>query len=271
MEGGADGQLARPKMREVDTAMVLRLVADNAKQRFELQYGYDPSPPRPKAKKGQGKGKGKGKAKPVAKPVGLVEGGEPQSTSPADESSAQIGRSVEASDPGGQVDAATLDDLSKDLAKAAVSTELPLISLPPPDDPSSTIPSHSDETNKSPAEGKGGEVAGEWFIRATQGHSIKLESESHLTPVLDDEEGRKRAGVCVHGTKWELWDTLRKSLLLPLWPVLSVYHLPLPYRYEGIGADRTQKQQDYRAWSERTFTSRRHYLTTLFSLDRGPR
>ena len=54
------------------------------------------------------------------------------------------------------------------------------------------------------------DAAGEWFIRATQGHSLKLDSIAHLTPILDDEESRARAGLLVHGTKWELWDTLSK-------------------------------------------------------------
>lgn len=52
-------QLARPKMRAVDKAMVLRLVEENAKKRFELFYGYDPSPPPVKGGKGGKGGKGK--------------------------------------------------------------------------------------------------------------------------------------------------------------------------------------------------------------------
>ncbi|KAK4683527.1 hypothetical protein P7C73_g6721, partial [Tremellales sp. Uapishka_1] len=154
--------LARPKMKEVDLEMVLRLVAENAKQRFELFHGYDPSPPMPR----KGKGKGKGKAKP--KP--LVEEGE--------------------------VDGGQVDDLRQELATATISVpeiiELPLVSIPlEPDGPS--------------------ESRAEYFIRATQGHSIELESTSHLTPVNDDEEGRTRAGDMVHGTKWELWETLKRD------------------------------------------------------------
>lgn len=182
-------------MRDVDTAMVLRLVAENAKQRFELFYGYDPSPPRPKVRKGQGKGKGRPKPVQTAA-TSVIEG------STSADPSTKPGPGTSSSDAGEKkVDAAQLDDLSEHMEKAKVSTELPLVEVPRPDD--STTPETA--TTQVGTEAK---QLGEWFIRATQGHSIKLESDAHLTLVLDDEDGRKRAGVCVHGTRWELWETL---------------------------------------------------------------
>ncbi len=161
-------------MRDTDLETVLRLVEENAKQRFEVLYGYDPSPPRPRAK-GQGKGKGKFKAK-----LGVRQG------------------SIY-----GEVDAAAIDGVRNDLAQVAITSErpecaeLPLVTIPLP---------VSDEAESF--EGQ----RGKYFIRAIQGHSLKLESTAHLTPVLDDEDGRGRAGLIVHGTQWELWETLSASL-----------------------------------------------------------
>lgn len=59
----------------------------------------------------------------------------------------------------------------------------------------------------------GGEVDGksderaEWFIRAVQGHTLKLDS-GHLEELQDDENGRQKAGLLIHGTKWQLWNTI---------------------------------------------------------------
>lgn len=75
------------------------------------------------------------------------------------------------------------------------SSELPLIILPDP----------TTEDGSTPDE-RGG-----YFIRASQGHSINLEGVAHLELVNDDEEGRKRTGLIVHGTRWELWDVLSES------------------------------------------------------------
>ena len=52
---------------------------------------------------------------------------------------------------------------------------------------------------------------GEYFIRATQGHSLKVNHELHLEPVQNDEEGRRKVGEMVHGTKWEVYDAISKS------------------------------------------------------------
>ena len=243
-------------MRGIDTEMVLRLVAENAKQRFELFYGYDPSSPRPKVKKPQGQGEGKGKGKGKGKGQGNGQGqagagegngarqqrggqrneagdvqgahtelpdrtkgrdstmGELQTdstassgladqarTAGAEQIVAQSATAGEGVDASGTVDAAKVDDLAKDLAQAEISTELPLVELSRPD------ASSQDEAGAKTAS-TSTVPAGEYFIRATQGHSIKLESVAHLEPVKDDGDGRRRAGECVHGTKWELWDTL---------------------------------------------------------------
>lgn len=96
-----------------------------------------------------------------------------------------------------EVDAAMIAAVRMALAKTDIKNaqpsyeELPLIALPIP---------LSEAVEGSPK--------GEYFIRATQGHSLKLENVAHLTPVLDDEEGRRKAGSLVHGTRWELWETL---------------------------------------------------------------
>lgn len=140
---------------------MFRLVEENAKKRFELSFGYDPSPPKPKKK-------------PVPKKKKVV--------------------------PGAPVDAVT-----EQLAKAAVTepapepewTELPFVSLP------------------APGEGEPSEPRGEWWIRATQGHSIALEGTGHLEPALaDDAATRERVGLMVHGTRWELYETLSGLMVL---------------------------------------------------------
>ena len=194
-------QLGRPKMRDIDTEMVLRLVAENAKQRFELAWGYDPSPAKVKPKKGQRKGKGKGKSKPKPPQAVQAEGGGTDFSAPAKDTTHQ--ELVEEA----QGDAAKVDDLAADLEKTNIQTELPLVILPRPDTDGNADGNEDDSAIASTSAATGTN-RGEWFIRATQGHSIKLDSVSHLALVTDDEEGRAKAGVCVHGTKWELWDTL---------------------------------------------------------------
>lgn len=176
-------------MRDVDKDMVLRLVEENAKKRFELAYGYDPSPPVPK--KGRGPNKSKAKKQPP------LESAIPAMKSETTEPELKyrpVGDDIPA-----QSGPTQLEDVSKILASATISsTELPLIFLPDP--------SQGDITDPDP---RGG-----YFIRASQGHSIELEGVAHLQPILDNEEGRKRAGLIVHGTKWELWETLSEYLSL---------------------------------------------------------
>lgn len=176
-------------MREVDKAMVLRLVEENAKKRFELAYGYDPSPPLPKKGKGQGKGKNQKKqAGPSGSNTDAAQGvtaSEPSSSALDPEKSPSA-------------DAATVDDIQARLASSQIATtELPLIPLPNSDVESVQAP----------------DPRGEYFIRASQGHSIQLEGVAHLTAVTDDEEGRAKVGIMVHGTKWELWETLSTFII----------------------------------------------------------
>lgn len=134
----------------VDQAAVFRIVEDNAKKRFEVVYGYDPSPPKPKTKA------------PKKKPVRVV--------------------------PGAPV---TVETVQEDLAKAAIQPEEPWTEL---------------EFVKL-TEGENHPLAA-WYIRAVQGHSIKLEGTGHLEELKDDAHGREVAGELVHGTQWALWETL---------------------------------------------------------------
>ena len=152
-------------MRDTNLEVVLRIVEESAKQRFEVLYGYDPSPPQPK------RTRGRGKPKVIEKSGGKEK----------------------------KVHALAEDDAQNESSKIVIeddapgSTELPLVAVP-------YLSQNDDELVECRRE--------EYFIRATQGHSLKLESVAHLTPVLDDEEGRERAGLLVHGTRWELWETL---------------------------------------------------------------
>ena len=164
-------QLARPKMRDANIEMILQLVEENAKQRFEVMYGYDPSPIRPKST-----ARSRTKAAVKTEPVQRNE------------------------DVDGAMDAATIEDAKVNLAKSDQSepkTELPLVIAPFPN-----------EDGAGPVEGSNYE----YFIRATQGHSLKLESTAHLTTVFDDDEGLQRIGLMVHGTRWDLWESISTSL-----------------------------------------------------------
>ena len=99
-------------------------------------------------------------------------------------------------------DAAEVDDLRKEMESALLDDkptansetgwkELPLVVV----------------DREHPEDGR----EGEWYIRASQGHSIKLEGTAHLTPVEDDAEGHERVGLMVHGTRDDLWDVIRTS------------------------------------------------------------
>ncbi|CAD6567607.1 MAG: hypothetical protein TREMPRED_003746 [Tremellales sp. Tagirdzhanova-0007] len=162
--------LARPKMRDANIEMILQLVEENAKQRFEVMYGYDPSPIRPKST-----ARSRTKAAVKTEPVQRNE------------------------DVDGAMDAATIEDAKVNLAKSDQSepkTELPLVIAPFPN-----------EDGAGPVEGSNYE----YFIRATQGHSLKLESTAHLTTVFDDDEGLQRIGLMVHGTRWDLWESIKEK------------------------------------------------------------
>ena len=184
--------------------MVLKIVEENTKQRFELVWGSDQSPPR---LGGKGKSHGKKRTAPA-----LNSGERPMGCQATDGANGTSGPN----------DAAEVDDLRHDLGRVAVSevdppspsvsisTELPLILLssqqPDPRDP----PDPSDLSSRVTSALQGVPEP-QWFIRARQGHSIVLDSVAHLTPVRDDEDGRRAVGEMVHGTKWELWDVIRES------------------------------------------------------------
>ncbi|GMK54922.1 hypothetical protein CspeluHIS016_0115080 [Cutaneotrichosporon spelunceum] len=178
-----DDVLARPKVRnlKLDTDAVFRLVDENAKKRFELVYGYDPSAPPPKKKHVQPARK----KRPPPPGYGPKAGSAPAPGS---------GSPTPAED-------VTIVAAVVEQNKEEEWTERPFVKLPPPE-----------SSFDSP---EGGGVAdadtghtGQWYIRAVQGHSI-LEGTGHLQPLRADAEGRERAGAMVHGTRWELWETLK--------------------------------------------------------------
>jgi 2'-phosphotransferase len=188
-------------MRDIDKDMVLRLVEENAKKRFELVYGYDPSPPVPKKAKGQNRVKGKNQGGPKAG----KKTGTPESTISADTGIGTHGHPAELG-LAETVEQPLAESITADLASVSItSTELPLVVLPNPTDVDDTAP-----------DGRTG-----YYIRASQGHSIQLEGVAHLEPVDDDEDGRMRAGLAVHGTRWELWDVLSMPGLVSDPPITS--------------------------------------------------
>ncbi|WVF68877.1 hypothetical protein IAT40_003650 [Kwoniella sp. CBS 6097] len=251
--------LARPKMREIDLETVLRLVSENAKQRFQLMYGYDPSPPPPKKKKVQQVNKKKLRAMKEAQAAAHGQAQVPLDGESGDGNSAAAAAGDEgdeerttsnsgpvqirnAANPIAgrpQPDAAEIDNIQSALKKASLnapssssssgvspesqqqqpeSTELPLVEVPLP----------SDQQDEQGQDASG--TKGEYFIRATQGHSINLESTAHLEQItIDDEEGRKKVGMMVHGTRWELYDTLKTQGLSRM----SRQHVHLAPSFQG--------------------------------------
>ncbi|WVO13661.1 hypothetical protein L204_101282 [Cryptococcus depauperatus] len=179
--------LARPKLKGVAEEYVFQLVRDNTKQRFELFYGYDPSPPRPKKKPVQGKSKKQKQAEREAAVAGSVDGA---LFAPASEGVNKGSDSAEIDTLQTTLVATTLLDSKS--PKSAEPPELPLVSVP--------VSSLNDQQS---------EPRGMWFIRATQGHSIQLDSTTHLTELHDDIESREKAGLIVHGTRWELWHLIK--------------------------------------------------------------
>lgn len=159
---------------------LMDLVRDNAKKRFVLFYGVDPTPleHQPRRKTGQsGKGKGKGTGKESAS--GMTTNGEG--------STSQI--------------------------KPNPTQQLPLIPFEPAtsyDPLASTLggdegnPQATSSTSSPP----------QYFIRAAQGHSLPdLQPEAHLeTIALENEIDLERVGEMVHGTKWENWDAICEPL-----------------------------------------------------------
>ncbi|WRT69396.1 uncharacterized protein IL334_006380 [Kwoniella shivajii] len=238
-----DHVLERPKLREVDLSMVLRLVAENAKQRFQLFYGYDPSPPIPKKKKGHQQPKKK--KQPLSSSVsrnrngtgdskiaeGDIRSGDIESGNGSGSGSGPIEIRSEQSASSQGIDAAQIDNIQSSLSKTTIvddkPIELPLISLPMPSTTDSSNPSCSEEGETSTT--TSASKKGEYFIRATQGHSINLEGTSHLDLLKDDQQGRTKAGTMVHGTKWELWDVLESQGL----STMSRQHIHLAPSHVG--------------------------------------
>ncbi|EJT47068.1 tRNA 2'-phosphotransferase [Trichosporon asahii var. asahii CBS 2479] len=178
-------------MKAVDRPTVFRLVNENAKKRFELLYGYDPSPPKPKKTKA-----------PKKKPAPKATDGEATGATAAG--------SVDAL--AAQLDATTVEPTWK---------ELEFVALP------------------APAEGEQGDQRGAWYIRASQGHTLKVEDAAMLEPILDNEDGRRRAGLLVHGTQWKLWDTLipRPNSTLHIFlslPLLLAASIPVYSSANGV-------------------------------------
>lgn len=189
----------------------------NPKKRFELFWGYDPSPPRPKKKPTQGKTKKQlqrdreAAAAAAAASVAASGTGERQGKGKEPDAAAIdiIASSLASTDLTAPSSSLSINSAAPALARSLTSVhppELPLISLPDPH----TSASDSDASASANANANSDNPKGEYFIRATQGHSIQLESTAHLEQVKDDEEGRRKVGLMVHGTRWELWDTLSK-------------------------------------------------------------
>ncbi|BEI86664.1 hypothetical protein CcaverHIS002_0700100 [Cutaneotrichosporon cavernicola] len=178
-----DDVIARPKLKnlKIDTEAVFRLVDENAKKRFELVFGYDPSAPKPKKKHVQPARK-KRPPPPGYGPKATPDSGTPDSGSATPVDDVTVG-------------------VSEEKKEEEEWTERAFVNLPPPES-SFDCP-------------EGGGVAdsdtghtGHWYIRAVQGHSIKLEGTGHLESLRADVEGKERAGAMVHGTRWELWEAL---------------------------------------------------------------
>ncbi|OXG25266.1 tRNA 2'-phosphotransferase [Cryptococcus neoformans Ze90-1] len=210
--------LARPKLKGVDESTILHLVQTNPKKRFELFWGYDPSPPRPKKKPTQGKTKKQlqrdreAAAAAAAASVAASGTGERQGKGKEPDAAAIdiIASSLASTDLTAPSSSLSINSAAPAPARSLTSVhppELPLISLPDPH----TSASDSDASASANANANSDNPKGEYFIRATQGHSIQLESTAHLEHVKDDEEGRRKVGLMVHGTRWELWDTLKEQ------------------------------------------------------------
>lgn len=166
---------------------MFRLVDENAKKRFELVFGYDPSPPKPKKKHVQ----------PARKKRPPPPGYGPKAATP--ESGASTPPAVEGVTAG--VAGVQLQGEAKKKEDEPEWAELAFVKLPPPES------SFDSPEGGGVADSDGGHT-GQWFIRAVQGHSIKLEGTGHLEALRADVEGKARAGLLVHGTRWELWETL---------------------------------------------------------------
>ncbi|GHJ84625.1 hypothetical protein NliqN6_1027 [Naganishia liquefaciens] len=174
--------LDEPNLRALTFPHLYHLVESNAKKRFVLFYGYDPSASRPERKKKQ-----QGQTKKALK--------------------LQQDRVQEDVQKSG---------LPTVVGNAACQQESPLVPLDAPqvekydpEHPASGNQQKPDE--RSPTLGSNAKEP-EWFIRAAQGHSITTVTTEHLEPITSaDEEGLSKVGEMVHGSKAELWESIRET------------------------------------------------------------
>ncbi|KAJ9115123.1 hypothetical protein QFC22_005453 [Naganishia vaughanmartiniae] len=166
--------LQEPTLKTLTFPHLRHLVESNAKKRFVLFYGVDPSPNRPERRKKQ-----QGKTKKTAASAAAAE----QEIHPETEA-------------GEELPLLPIEPPQVPPYPAAQSSSSSQPSPPPPQ--SSTPPAPA----SNPAEG-------EWFIRAAQGHSIQTVTTEHLDPITQaDEAGLQKVGEMVHGTKSELWESI---------------------------------------------------------------
>jgi 2'-phosphotransferase len=165
-------QLDEPNLKALSFPHLYHLVESNAKKRFVLFYGFDPSPIRP-----QRKDKKQGQTKKAQ----FQQDGE--------------GSSLPSTDGNAETEELPL-----------VPVEAPEVEPYDPEAPAAqTKPKAS---ARSPTLGNNASEP-EWFIRAAQGHSIATVTTEHLEPIaVADDEGLDKVGEMVHGSKAELWHSI---------------------------------------------------------------
>lgn len=174
-------QLDEPNLKALSFPHLYHLVESNAKKRFVLFYGYDPSAVRPQRKKKQ-----QGQTKKAQK---LQEDREEQDASGSRLSATTGNVESPEESPLVPVDAPEVEKYEPE-SPAPVTKQRPIARSP-------TLGSNASEP--------------EWFIRAAQGHSITTVTTEHLEPITAaDEEGLIKVGEMVHGSKAELWESIRR-------------------------------------------------------------
>jgi 2'-phosphotransferase len=99
------------------------------------------------------------------------------------------------------------------LAKKPVN-EQPLVPVTPIPEIPAWEPSDASAANATSSPASSSTLpAGEWFIRAAQGHSLKtIEADQLLEEISQvDSDSLKKVGDMVHGTKWENWESIRET------------------------------------------------------------
>ncbi|KAJ9103359.1 hypothetical protein QFC19_004458 [Naganishia cerealis] len=174
--------LEEPNLKSLSFSHLHHLVESNNKKRFVLFYGYDPSAKRPERKKKK-QGQSKQALTLSQEPEqGVGKSAEPQATQQPEETEEL---------PLVPVEAPTIESyVPEEIAAPQQKTK--------PSPRSTTLGSNASEP--------------EWFIRAAQGHSIQTVTTEHLEPIANaDEEGLQKVGEMVHGSKAELWDSIRNK------------------------------------------------------------